>query len=135
MRSMDLTQQLWKGNAPSVLSLVVVWRSLLNTAKVSIILTVVTSISYVFLQSTSCKTTDMKSTKSVPWLPLWKQVTKVTSARTATTWRQWNCQTGRANPRGVRPKQSSTRTTNTRGAQVNGTHGTHRWYRSTGRGR
>ena len=61
MRSMDPTQQLWKGNAPSVLSLVVVWRSLLNTAKVSIALTVVTSVSYIFLQDHRCEEHEVSS--------------------------------------------------------------------------
>ena len=56
---------------------------MLNTAKMSITLTVVTSVSYVFLQSTSWWTTDWLSTKSVPWVPQWKQATKAT--------RHWNC--------------------------------------------
>ena len=51
---------------------------LLNTAKVSITLTVVISVSYIFLQSTSFCTTDEWCTKSDPWVLQWKWVTKVT---------------------------------------------------------
>ena len=80
---MHLTQQLWKGNAPYATSLVAAWVSLLNTAKVSITLTVVTSVSYIFLQSTSWWTIDELSMKSVPWVLQWKWASKVT--------RHWNC--------------------------------------------
>ena len=53
--------------------------SLLNTTKVSIALTVVTSVSYIFLQSTSWRTTDWPSMKSVLWVLQWKWMTKATS--------------------------------------------------------
>ena len=57
---------------------------MLNPTKVSITLTVVTSVSYVFLQSTSWWTIDGPSMKLVLWVPQWKWVIKVT--------RHWNCQ-------------------------------------------
>ena len=90
--------------------------SLLNTARVSTILTVVTSVSYIFLQSTSWQTTDGRSMKSVPWVPLWKQVTRATRHQNhcnpepvgatkllnqpqrcaAKATRHWNCRYGRS---------------------------------------